>query len=126
MDDLKHELKALKTKYEVEASAKDVAAKSIGKHGLMYITLIVLVGVVSSLYLEEAKIAAVIGLLSAALTALIAMLSGISDAETKVEFEIIRLLIDKLDGHMNVDVGSDRVVVVKGETLLAADKQSGG
>jgi len=37
---------------EAEASAKDVAGKAIGKHGLKYITAIVIVGVGASLMLE--------------------------------------------------------------------------
>ena len=65
-----------------------------------YITAIVVVGVGASLVLEESKIAAVIGLVSAALTALIAMLNGIAGAtakQEKPEFQIIQHLIDKLD-----------------------------
>ena len=61
---------------EAASPAKEVAGKSIGKWGLLCITVIVMIGVGASLVLEESKIAAVIGLVSAALTALIAMLNG--------------------------------------------------
>ena len=44
---------------EADSTAKEVAGKAIGKHGLAYITAIVVIGVVSSLFLEESKIAAV-------------------------------------------------------------------
>jgi len=40
---------------EAATPAKEVAGKAIGKHGLFYITLIVVIGVVSSLFLEENK-----------------------------------------------------------------------
>jgi hypothetical protein len=116
---------------EAESTAKEVAGKAIGKHGLAYITAIVLVGVIASLYLEESKIAAVIGLVSAALTALIAMLNGIAGAspkQEKPEFEIMRQLIDKLDRldrqeqPMRVDVEGDKVTVRKGDDVVTAKK----
>lgn len=130
-EDLKRELRALKARYEGESTAKEVAGKHIGKYGLAYITIIVIIGVGASLYLDEAKIAAVIGLVSAALTALISMLSGISEAESEsqeaAEMQIIRMLIDKLDRDpMQVDVDGDRVTVVKGETALTTKKQPDG
>ena len=85
---------------EAQSSAKDVAGKAIGKNGLMYITIIVVIGVVSSLFLDSEKIAAVMGLLGASLTALISMLNGIAgtvEKEEKPEFEVIKELISKLD-----------------------------
>jgi uncharacterized membrane protein len=117
---------------EAQASAKDVAGKAIGKHGLFYITLIVVIGVVSSLFLEEQKIAAVMGLLGASLTALISMLNGIAGAspkQEKPEFEIMRQLIDKLDKldrtelPMRVDVEGDKVTVRKGDDVVTAKKE---
>ena len=51
-------------------TAKEVAGKAIGKHGLIYITIIVAMGVGASIVLEEGKMAAVMGLLGASLTAL--------------------------------------------------------
>ncbi len=82
---------------EANSTAKEVAGKAIGKHGLAYITSIVVIGVVASVFLEENKIAAVMGLLGAALTALISMLNGIAGAtpkQDKPEFEVMKQLID--------------------------------
>jgi hypothetical protein len=116
---------------EAESTAKEVAGKAIGKHGLAYITAIVVVGVGASLALDESKIAAVIGLVSAALTALISMLNGIAGAnpkQEKPEFEIMRQLIDKLDRldrkeqPMRVDVEGDKVTVRKGDDVVTAKK----
>jgi len=131
------ELKHLKTKAELEikkieaqSPAKDVAGKAIGKHGLFYITLIVVIGVVSSLYLEEQKIAAVMGLLGASLTALISMLNGIAGAnpkQEKPEFEVMKQLIERLDrmadrDPMSVSVDGDKVVVRKGDNEITSKK----
>ena len=116
---------------EADSTAKEVAGKAIGKHGLAYITAIVVIGVVSSLFLEESKIAAVMGLLGAALTALISMLNGIAGAnpkQEKPEFEVIKHLIDKLDRldreeqPMRVDVVGDKVTVTKGADKIITEK----
>ena len=118
-------------KMEAGSSAKDVAGKAIGKNGLFYITLIVIIGVVSSLYLESDKIAAVMGLLGASLTALISMLNGIAGAnpkQEKPEFQVIQTLIDKLDKldrqepPMRVDVTEGRVTVTKGDDQITTSK----
>lgn len=120
----REQAKADLARLEAESSAKEVAGKAIGKHGLKYITAIVVVGVGASLALEESKIAAVIGLVSAALTALISMLNGIAGAtakQEKPEFEVMKQLIDKLDRldrkepPMSVTVEGDKVTVTKGE-----------
>lgn len=136
MDDInlfKAQARAELNRLEAQNTAKEVAGKAIGKHGLAYITAIVLVGVVASLFLEESKIAAVIGLVSAALTALIAMLNGIAGAnpkQEKPEFEIMRQLIDKLDKldrqeqPMRVDVEGDKVTVRKGDDVVTAKKEN--
>lgn len=114
---------------EAESTAKEVAGKAIGKNGLLYITIIVIVGVGASIVLDEAKIAAVIGLVSAALTALISMLNGIAGAspkQEKPEFEVMKQLIDKLDKldkqeqPMRVDVEGNRVTVTKGDDKITA------
>ena len=111
---------------EADSTAKEVAGKAIGKHGLAYITAIVVVGVGASLMLDESKIAAVIGLVSAALTALISMLNGIAGANPKQErpeFEVMKQLIDKLDRldrqeqPMRVDVEGSKVTVRKGDDV---------
>ena len=70
-------------KLESKQSAKEVAGKAIGKQGLFYITLIVVIGVVASIHLQTDKIAAVMGLLGASLTALISMLNGIAASQAK-------------------------------------------
>lgn len=124
--ELKDQIKLL----EAQQSAKDVAGKAIGKQGLFYITLIVVIGVAASLYLDNEKIAAVMGLLGAALTALISMLNGIAGAnpkQEKPEFEIMKQLIERLDrmadrDPMNVTVEGDRVMVTKGDNKVIASK----
>lgn len=126
MNDRRHQRRMLQTQADAASPAKDVAGKAIGKHGLAYITVIVLVGVGASIFLDENKIAAVIGLVSAALTALIAMLAGVAETEQKEteppEIEIVRRLIDKLDrDHMTVDVSGDRITVTKGKDTISAD-----
>jgi hypothetical protein len=137
-NNMKHEIKVIKAQAEVElqrlyanASAKDVAGKAIGEHGLFYITLIVIIGVVSSLFLDKDKIAAVMGLLGASLTALISMLNGIAGTapkQEKPEFEVIKSLIEKLDRldrkeqPMRVDVQGDKVTVSKGEDTITTGK----
>jgi hypothetical protein len=117
---------------EAQSTAKEVAGKAIGKHGLAYITAIVVIGVGASIVLENEKIAAVMGLLGAALTALISMLNGIAGAspkQDKPEFEIMRQLIDKLDRldkpeqPMRVDVVGDKVTVTKGNDTVTAKKE---
>lgn len=138
MSTLRQEIAKLKAEAEVElrrldaqAPAKEVAGKAIGKHGLFYITLIVIIGVVSSLYLESDKIAAVMGLLGASLTALISMLNGIAGAtpkQDKPEFQVIQTLIEKLDKldrqepPMRVDVTEGRVTVTKGDDIITTEK----
>lgn len=115
---------------EASTPAKEVAGKAIGKHGLFYITLIVVIGVVSSLFLEENKIAAVMGLLGASLTALISMLNGIAGAtpkQDKPEFEVMKQLIERLDrmadrDPMSVSVEGDKVVVRKGDESFTSKR----
>lgn len=128
---LREQARAELARLEAQSSAKEVAGKAIGKHGLAYITSIVVVGVAASLALEESKIAAVIGLVSAALTALISMLNGIAGAtpkQDKPEFEVMRQLIDKLDKlhredpPLSVDVEGDRVTVRRGDDSVTAKK----
>lgn len=108
---------------EAQQTAKEVAGKAIGKQGLFYITLIVVIGVGASLFLEESKIAAVMGLLGSALVALISMLNGIAGAtpkQEKPEFEVMKQLIERLDrmadrDPMSVSIDGDKVVVRKGD-----------
>lgn len=128
---LKTQIKAELQRLEASAPAKEVAGKAIGKNGLFYITLIVVIGVGASVVLENEKIAAVMGLLGAALTALISMLNGIAGAspkQEKPEFEVMKQLIDKLDKldraeqPMKVDVTEGRVTVTKGDDVVTTSK----
>jgi hypothetical protein len=136
MDDKTHELEVLKAQAKIrleelkaQDSAKEVAGKAIGEDGLLYIFLIVLVGVGASLFLEGEKIAAVMGLLGASLTALIQMLNGIAGTapkQEKPEFEVIKDLITRLDKldraepPMQVDVEGSKVTVKKGADIVTA------
>ena len=136
MDDKTHELAVLKAQARIrleelkaQDSAKEVAGKAIGEDGLLYIFLIVLVGVGASLFLEGEKIAAVMGLLGASLTALIQMLNGIAGTapkQEKPEFEVIKDLITRLDKldraepPMQVDVEGSKVIVKKGADIVTA------
>ncbi len=138
MDDQANQIALIKAqalvelnKLEANSPAKDVAGRAIGKHGLFYITLIVVIGVGSSIMLENEKIAAVMGLLGASLTALISMLNGIAGAnpkQEKPEFEVMRQLIDKLDKldrkeqPMKVTVEGEKVTVSKGDDIVTASK----
>jgi hypothetical protein len=127
IEQFKVEAQAELNRLEAQSSAKEVAGKAIGKHGLAYITIIVVVSVIASIMLESDKIAAVMGLLGSALTALISMLNGIAGAspkQEKPEFEIMRQLIDKLDRldkpeqPMQVDVEGEKVTVRKGDSTV--------
>ena len=127
----KAQVQAELNRLEAESSAKDVAGKAIGKDGLKYITAIVVIGVLSSLALDGEKIAAVMGLLGASLTALISMLASIAGAtekEDKPEFAVIKELIAKLDKldrkemPMRVDVEGDHVTVTKGDDVVHAKR----
>lgn len=111
-------------------TAKEVAGKAIGKHGLAYITAIVAMGVAASIILDQEKMAAVMGLLGASLTALISMLNNVAGAtpkQEKPEFEIMKQLIERLDrmadrDPMSVAVDGERVVVHKGENQTVINK----
>ena len=115
---------------EAQQTAKEVAGKAIGKQGLFYIALIVIIGVISSLYLDKDVIAAVMGLLGSSLVALISMLNGIAGAspkQEKPEFEIMKQLIERLDRladrePMTVNVDGDKVVVRKGDNETTMKK----
>jgi hypothetical protein len=135
---LAHELALIKAQAQVELnklhaanSAKEVAGKAIGEGGLFYITLIIAIGVGASVVLDNDKIAAVMGLLGAALTALISMLNGIAGTapkQEKPEFEVIKDLISKLDKldrkepPMKVTVEGEKVTVSKGDDSITTSK----
>jgi len=122
----KIDISAELNRLEAQQTAKEVAGKSIGRYGLFYITLIVVIGVAASLELDEGKMAAVMGLLGASLTALISMLNNIAGAvpkQDKPEFEVMKQLIDRLDrmadrDPMSVVVEGDKVTVKKGDNTM--------
>jgi hypothetical protein len=130
---LKAQARADLQRLHAQSTAKEVAGKAIGEGGLFYITLIIGIGVGASVVLDNEKIAAVMGLLGAALTALISMLNGIAGAnpkQDKPEFEVMKQLIDKLDKldrkepPMKVTVEGDKVTVAKGEDSVTTSKGS--
>lgn len=106
---------------EAQATAREVASKSIGKQALAWIFLLVLVGVGSSFMLAPEALAPVIGLVATATMALIQMVSGIvteAKKDEKPEITIIRELIARLDQReppMRVDVADGKVTVSKGD-----------
>jgi hypothetical protein len=129
---LKTQARAELDRLHAQSTAKEVAGKAIGEGGLFYITLIIAIGVGASIVLDGDKIAAVMGLLGAALTALISMLNGIAGAspkQDKPEFEVMKQLIDKLDKldreeqPMRVDVVGDKVTVTKGADKVSAARE---
>ncbi len=109
-------------------TAKEVAGKSIGRFGLFYITLIVLIGVGSSYFLSEAAITAVMTMIGGALVAIINMMNGIAgtaEKQEKPEFGVMHELIRRLDKPeqpMRVDVEGDKVIVRKGDDIVTAKK----
>ena len=120
MNDQEHQLKLL----EAQTPAKEIASKSIGKHGLAYITAIVLIGVGSSYFLSESAITAVMTMVGGALVALIQMLKGITDTQEKQEKPEFKLMhemlsrMDKQEPPMRVEVDGERVTVRKGEDTI--------
>ena len=105
-------------------TAKEVAGKSIGKYGLMYITLIVLIGVGSSYFLSEAAITAVMTMIGGALVAIINMMNGIAgtaEKQEKPEFGVMHELIRRLDKPeqpMKVTIEGGKVTVTKGDDVV--------
>jgi len=118
------------TEQTIMEPAREVAGKAIGRYGLLCITIIVLIGVGASIVLEESKMAAVMGLLGASLTALISMLNGIAGAnpkQEKPEFEVMKQLIERLDrmadrDPMKVTVDGDKVTVTKGDDQIMSSR----
>jgi len=106
----------------LDDSAKEVASKYIGKYGLFYITLIVLIGVGSSAWLSESAVTAVMTMIGGALVALINMLQGVTGTRDEdPNAEIIKELIAKLEVEekpMKVDVEGDKVTVQHGGSTV--------
>ena len=112
-------------------TAKEVAGKSIGRFGLFYITLIVLIGVGSSYFLTEAAITAVMTMIGGALVAIINMMNGIAgtaEKQEKPEFAVMHELIRRLDKpeqRMQVDVEGGKVTVRKGDDVVTTGASNG-
>lgn len=135
----KQELQALKTKALIELkklesqnTAKEVSSKYIGKSGIPWIVLLVIVGVVASAFLPTESLPAVIGLVSTAVMAMIGMLTGITgtkEKEEKPEFKVINELINRLDeanDPMTVVVDKDKVTVNKGNHSVTSHREEVG
>lgn len=112
---------------EAQSTAKELAGKSIGRYGLVYITIIVLIGVVASAKLPENTITAVMTVVGGVVMAIINLMNGIAGASQKQErpeFEVMKQLIDKLDKldrkepSMRVDVEGGKVTVQKGDDVV--------
>lgn len=127
----KTDLEKLKTealielrKLEQQAAAKEVTSKYIGKSAIPWIVLLVVVGVVSSAFLPNETLPAVIGLVSTVVMALITMLANITgtkEKEEKPEFKVINELIRRLDEaneEMSVHVAGENVTVKKGNSTV--------
>ena len=105
-------------------TAKEVAGKSIGRFGLFYITLIVLIGVGSSYFLSDSAITAVMTMIGGALVALINMMNGIAgtaEKQERPEYKVIHALLERLntpEQPMKVTVQGDKVVVTKGSDVV--------
>lgn len=135
MSQEKTDLEKLKTealielrKLEQQAAAKEVTSKYVGKSAIPWIVLLVVVGVVSSAFLPNETLPAVIGLVSTVVMALITMLANITgtkEKEEKPEFKVINELIRRLDEaneSMSVHVKGEHVTVTKGNTTMTSEK----
>ena len=117
-------------KIEAQSTAKEIASKHLGKHAINYITVLVIIGVISSQFLEGGALTAVIGLVSTAAMAMIGILQhivGAVEKEEKPELEIIKSLIkelsDKEDDPMQVDVNDTDVIVTKGARKVTSSRK---
>ena len=117
-------------KIYAKSTAKEIASRHLGKHAINYITVLVVIGVISSTSLEGGALTAVIGLVSTAAMAMIGILQhivGAVEKEEKPELEIIKNLIeqlaDKKEEPMQVDVTDTDVTVTKGESKVTASKK---
>jgi hypothetical protein len=115
-------------KHDAQSTAREVASKYIGKTAVPWIVLLVVVGVVASAFLDSNTLPAVVGLVSTAVMALIAMVTGITgtkEKEEKPEFKVIHDLlsrIDKKEEPLHVVVENDKVTVSKGSDTISYKK----
>jgi hypothetical protein len=113
-------------------SAREIASKHLGKNAINYITLLVLIGVGSSMFLESSVLPAVIGLVATSSMALIGILQhivGAKEKEDKPEITIIKELITEVSKDktepMKVDVENGRVTVSKGKDVITNKVKEG-
>tara|TARA_B100000963_G_scaffold308596_1_gene284109 strand:- start:57 stop:467 length:411 start_codon:yes stop_codon:yes gene_type:complete len=118
-------------KIHAKSTAKEIASRHLGKHAINYITVLVVIGVVSSTSLDGGALTAVIGLVSTAAMAMIGILQhivGAKEIEERPEIEIIKSLIDQLSNKkedpMQVDVTDNDVTVTRGESKVTASKSN--
>jgi hypothetical protein len=121
------EVKEIKKEELQYHSAKEIASRHLGKHAINYITLLVLIGVVSSIYLDSSVLPAVIGLVATSSMAMIGILQhivGSKDKEPEVspEVAIIKELITELSKDksepMKVEIKDGQVIVTKGKDVI--------
>ena len=140
------ELKRLKleadleiAKLEAKASSKEVASKNIGSNTIPYIVVLVAIGVGSSYFLPPESIAAIIGLLSSVIGALILMLRGITTEEApaqdpnvtiiteliKSNKELSNRILDKQqpEDPVSVDIDEKDVVIKKGSNTIKSKRK---
>ena len=80
-------------KIHAKSTAKEIASRHLGKHAINYITVLVIIGVISSTSLEGGALTAVIGLVSTAAMAMIGILQHIVGAVEKEEKGGIRVVV---------------------------------
>jgi hypothetical protein len=118
---------------EIEAknSAREVASKYLGRTAVPWIVLLVVVGVVASVFLEAAALPAVIGLVSTAVMAFISILAGITGTKESPKGEVrpeVQLMLKMLEQiaqkePMKVIVEGDKVTVTKGDDSITTLKK---
>lgn len=128
--DAKQDINLLREKARLRVSliharqtSQEVAGKVIGRQALYFITVIIIVGVVASIYLDEQKLAAVIGLVSAALTALISMANGIVNKDKLPEVEVEPQLPIEPEPPVTVNVSKGKVDIQTKDSRVITDKE---
>lgn len=88
-------------KLEASQPAYMVAGRHIGRHGLIYLTVIVLAAMLSAYILTPAKLTPVIGLVTLVCATILNVMLQIISVPEKTrkppEYDVIERLIDKLD-----------------------------
>ena len=113
-------------------TAKEVAGKTVGRHGLLYITTIVVITVVASFFLTPGAMTAVMAMVGGVLMAIINMMHGITGTPKepeKPEFQIIQSLIERIDRlgdrrepPMQVLVDDNEVKILHGQDSIVTKR----